>query len=226
MRRRRSSTLSSAAIGIAVWLWTTARSSRSAAGCSASSIPCRSIAVSRRTASWGVQTPLASTRSRARGPTAPRTASTWPTSPGTPTLSLNVAKPRSAHRSASAATAVGGPATRVALHRTGLAEPAPSDRHSGIPAALRGQVEEGDLERRGRGGRDRRRGRAEAPRRVASDPTSAGPADVSTSRRRLAAPAPPRSDMATASPSPSAPPSVRRRTSTISRRSSRPRAVT
>ena len=49
-----------------------------------------------------------------------------------PTFSLKVSKPALPSAAASAATAVGAPATRVALQRTG-AELAPSMRHTGIP---------------------------------------------------------------------------------------------
>ena len=123
-------------------------------GCSASSIPSGSSIRSTPSASSTLQAPLASTRIRASGPTASRTARTWATSSSPPSLSLKVAKPRAAQRSASAATSAGGPETRVALQATGAASAAPSSDHSGLPGRLAGEVEERHLDRRPRRRRD------------------------------------------------------------------------
>src|SRR5215204_1467303 len=184
------------------------------------------MAVRRSTASWGVHTPFASTRRRAREPAAPRTASTCPTSPGTPTLSLKVSNPRSAQRFASAATAASGPATSVALHRTGWADSAPSIRQSGMPASLaarsscaisRAALAAGDIPATGS---------TRPASESRSTPTNCGWASSEICRASAGVSGPPRSDIATASPRPSIPASVRIRTRTISRRSRRPRAVT
>ena len=90
-----------------------------ATGCSASSISSCSSSASVRFAVSTSQAPLASTRIRASGPSASRTARTWPTSSPAPSFSLKEEKPPPPRRAASAATSPGSPATRVALQRTG-----------------------------------------------------------------------------------------------------------
>ena len=144
-------TLSSAASGIRVRERSSAIASSPPTGCSASSIVWRAIARSRSLASLDVSTRRWRRPGSAPRRRAPREPSpTWVTSPGSPTLSLKVLKPSAAHssRQRPRPARVGRRQGRVAAHRLGpLGPEQPPDWYSG---RLRGEVVEGDVDRRQR----------------------------------------------------------------------------
>jgi hypothetical protein len=123
-----------------------------------------------------------------------------------PSFSLNVPKPAFAQRAASAATSSGRPLTSVALQRTAACSASVSRRFSSRSSKA--------VEWAQRAGSERPSGAA------------ANGSSASSSRTTVRIVTPPRRLSGTASPSPSTPSSSLIRSSTISRRVNRPRAVT
>ena len=171
--------------------------------------------------------------SAASAPTASRTAATCSTSPSHADLELEGLEAALGPRAArSAATASGSPATSVALHahrprRARLRAAARPARPSGLPtrssSAMSIAASAGARDLRAHAVLDQRVApvpadwlalgqHAQTPRQLADDPRQARSRRAATS--------------GTASPSPIEPSSAHRRTSSSSRRSSRPRAVT
>jgi hypothetical protein len=136
-----------------------------------------------------------------------------------PTLSLKVRKPSSAHISACCATRCGAPALSVALHSTGAGVfLAPNSQATG-PDPFLADRSSWAVRTAHLAGGDIIAGSHRLPLARAASPHD------SSSATTVSMVVPPRSESGTASPRPSTPSSSRTRSSTISRRSSVPRAV-